>query len=51
MTHSLRDWEYLAGAANPFCANTPLIVVNNLKIAGLLATAIFGARLALAIKA
>jgi hypothetical protein len=41
-----REWEYLARASNPFCANAPLFVVNNLKLAGLLAVAILGARLA-----
>jgi hypothetical protein len=44
LTHGYRDWEYLAGVTNPFCANIPLFVVNNLKIAGLLATTILGAR-------
>jgi hypothetical protein len=32
---------------NPFRANIPLFVVNNLKLVGLLATVILGARLAL----
>lgn len=39
LTHGDRDWEYLAGTANTFCANLPLFPVNNLKIAGLLAVA------------
>ena len=47
LTHGYREWEYLARASNPFCANGPLFVVNNLKLAGLLASAILGARLAL----
>jgi hypothetical protein len=46
LTHGYREWEYLARAANPFCANLPLFVVNNLKLAGLLAVAILGAWLA-----
>ena len=50
LTHGYREWEYLAGAGNPFCANAPLFVVNNLKIAGLLAVAILGARLVLAME-
>jgi hypothetical protein len=33
-----REWEYLAGADNAFCANTPLFVVNNLKLFGLVAS-------------
>jgi hypothetical protein len=47
LTHGYREWEYLARASNPFCANGPLFAVNNLKLAGLLASAILGARLAL----
>jgi hypothetical protein len=39
LTHGYREWEYLARASNPFCANAPLFVVNNLKLAGLLAVA------------
>lgn len=30
LTHGYRAWEYLARAGNPFCANAPLFVVNNL---------------------
>ncbi len=48
LTHGYREWEYLAGAANPFCANVPLFVANRLKLAGPLAAAILGAPLALA---
>jgi hypothetical protein len=51
LTHGYRDWEYVARASNPFCANAPLFVVNNLKLAGLLAAAILGARLMLAMEA
>ena len=46
LTPGYREWGYLARASNPFCANAPLYVVNNLKLAGLLAVAILGARLA-----
>ena len=38
LTHGYREWEYLAGADNAFCANTPLFVVNNLKLFGLVAS-------------
>ena len=48
LTHGYREWEYLARASNPFCANAPLFVVNNLKLAGLLAAAVLGVGLALA---
>lgn len=44
LTHGYREWEYLAVASNPFCANTPLFAVNSLKLAGLLVIAILGAR-------
>jgi hypothetical protein len=36
VTHGYRDWEVLARASNPFCANAPLYAVNNVKLAGLL---------------
>ena len=42
LTHAYREWEYLAGASNPFCANAPLFVVNTLKLAGLLAILTLG---------
>jgi hypothetical protein len=42
LTHGYREWEYLAGASNPFCANAPLFVVSNLKLAGLLAVLALG---------
>jgi hypothetical protein len=45
LTHGYRVWEYLARAGNPFCANLPLFVVNNLKLAGLLFIAVLGLRL------
>lgn len=48
LTHAYREWEYLARAANPFCANRPLFVVNNLKLIGLLVAAVLGTSLALA---
>lgn len=42
LTHGYREWEYLAGTDNAFCANTPLFVVNNLKLVGLVAVLILG---------
>lgn len=42
LTHGYREWEYLAGADNAFCANTPLFVVNNLKLFGLVASLLLG---------
>jgi hypothetical protein len=51
LTHGYREWEYLARIGNPFCANVPLFVVNNLKLAGLVAVAILSARLVLAAEA
>ena len=38
--HGYREWEYVAGVAGRFCANLPLFVINNLKLAGLLAVLI-----------
>jgi hypothetical protein len=40
LAHGYREWEYLAGASNAFCANAPLFVVNNLKLIGLLSIAV-----------
>jgi hypothetical protein len=37
LTHLYREWEYLAGIPNAFCANMPLFVFNNLRLAGLVA--------------
>jgi hypothetical protein len=46
VAHGYREWEYLVGAANPFCANAPLFVLNNLKLIGLLVIAgLIGLRL------
>jgi hypothetical protein len=42
LTHGYREWEYLAGAGNAFCANPPLFAVNTLKLAGLVTTLILG---------
>jgi hypothetical protein len=42
LTHAHREWEYLTGASNAFCANAPLFVVNSLKLAGLLAILALG---------
>ena len=50
LTHGYRDWEYLARAANPFCANAPLLAVNNLKILGLLAIVAIGIGAQLALR-
>ncbi|MGD8967892.1 MAG: hypothetical protein PVI07_10335 [Anaerolineae bacterium] len=36
VAHGYREWEYLVRAGNAFCANTPLFVLNNLKLIGLL---------------
>jgi hypothetical protein len=36
LAHIYRDWETLSHAANPFCLNLPLFVVNNVKLVGLL---------------
>jgi hypothetical protein len=43
LTHGYREWEYFAGATNPFCANAPLFVVNTVKLAGLVAVLALGA--------
>lgn len=51
LTHGYREWEYLAHASQTFCFNAPLFLANNLKLAGLLASAILGARLVLAMEA
>jgi hypothetical protein len=45
LAHGYRVWEYWARARNPFYANAPLFVVNNLKLAGLFAIAILGLQL------
>ena len=45
LSHGYRVWEYLARAGNPFCANLPLFIVNDLKLAGLLVIAVLGVRL------
>jgi hypothetical protein len=42
LTHGYREWEYLASAGNPFCANAPLFVVNTLKLVGLAAVLVLG---------
>lgn len=39
LSHLYREWEYLAQASNPFCANRPLFAVNNLKLVGLILAA------------
>lgn len=41
-SHGFREWEYLARTGNPFCANMPLFVVNNLKLIGALILAVSG---------
>jgi hypothetical protein len=42
LTHGYREWEYLAGGGNPFCANAPLFIVNTLKLVGLVAVLVLG---------
>ena len=37
ITHTFRDWEYLASVKNPFVFNLPLFIVNNLKLIGVIA--------------
>ena len=51
LTHGYREWEYLARAGNPFCANAPLFVLNNLKLVGLAAVAILSIPLVLPMEA
>ena len=46
LTHGYREWEYLAGIDNAFCATTPLFVVNNLKLVGLVAVLVLSRGLA-----
>jgi hypothetical protein len=41
ITHSFRDWEYLTSAGFPFAFNLPLFIVNNLKLAGVIAVVVF----------
>jgi hypothetical protein len=36
ITHAYRIWENRTRKPNPFCANRPLIIVNNLKLTGLM---------------
>jgi hypothetical protein len=35
LAHGYREWEYLAGTTNKFCANIPLFVLNNVKLISL----------------
>jgi hypothetical protein len=42
LTHGYREWEYLAGAGKPFCANAPLFIVNTLKLVGLASVLVLG---------
>jgi hypothetical protein len=46
LTHAFRDWEYLASAGSPFAFNLPLFVVNNLKLAGIIAAVVLKVGLA-----
>jgi hypothetical protein len=41
LAHLWRDVEYLAHWDNPFCINLPLFVVDNVKVAGLIAVLLF----------
>jgi hypothetical protein len=40
ISHGFREWEYLAVIENKFCGNLPLFIVNNVKLAGLIAISI-----------
>ncbi len=40
LAHGYRDGEYFWGGANRFCANGPLLVMNNIKLVGLAVTAL-----------
>jgi hypothetical protein len=42
LTHSYREWEYLAHMTNAFCANLPLFVVNTLKLCGIILAIMVG---------
>lgn len=37
LAHAYREWEYVAGRANRFCINRPLLAMNTAKLAGLAA--------------
>jgi hypothetical protein len=45
LTHGYREWEYLAGSSNAFCANVPLFIVNTVKLVGLVAVLVLGTAL------
>lgn len=45
ITHTFRDWEYLASAEIPFVFNLPLFIVNNLKLAGVIVAVVLKARM------
>lgn len=36
LSHGYRGWEYFANVQNKFCINTPLFMINGLKLFGLL---------------
>jgi hypothetical protein len=38
LTHSYRNYEIFADTENPFCFNTPLVIFNNIKLAGTLSS-------------
>ena len=44
LTHAYRDWEYLVQAANQFCLNLPLFLVNNFKLAGVITIFLLASR-------
>ena len=40
LAHGYREWEYLAGVDDRFTFNLPLFVFNNVRLAGLIASAV-----------
>lgn len=47
VTHVFRDVEYFAPLADPYCGNVPLLVINNVKLAGLIAAGSLGLNLSI----
>ncbi len=46
LAHGYREWEYFSDVSAKFCINLPLFILNNIKLAGLLA----GTAMALAMR-
>jgi hypothetical protein len=42
MTHVFRDWEYVNGVQNMFLANLNLLILNNVRLAGLFLPPLLG---------